>query len=723
MKYSEVNYSLFLNLLKIRPLRNLSRNHKNKNSIKKIKYFFNYFINWAIPKKGVFLFIDRKNQYRYELDGLRALAILAVIIHHLNKALLPSGFLGVDIFFVISGYVITSSSASKQYSNFKKFTLNFYKKRIKKIMPSLILYVLILSLLISFFSINNNGRIYTGISSLFGVSNIALFMASKNYFAENINMNPFVNTWSLSVEIQFYLCFPFIIWLTRFRNKNIINKKIFPNVLIFISLISFIAYIFIYTTNRNAGYYLLPYRFWEFGLGSILFIFLIKNNSFIKKINKLNPKLIVLMILLTFLIPVKFLLFSTVFIVFLTLLLIINFKNDPFIFSIFTDKKVVYIGLISYSLYLWHWGIISISRWTIGINFWTVPLILLIIFSTSVISHRFVELPCMGSDKSTDTKFILKSFYWISLSMIPLLGLTEIFKNKLYLGNFCKPTKFNTCKEKAYPHEPITPYIENTTIKRDLCFYQTKSSWDNYYKCIVKPKSKEKTIFALGSSTVHHFSPVFNEIHNKYGLGIALITYPACDLDITFQNKKLVMTNFKKVGCQEFNRFRWKLVLEKIKRGDIIYLGFTPRSLDEKYKKSIEELAIFADKNEINVIFQSPIFKVSDLKNIYFCINAQSNWFNSKQYVKCKEKKNFKKETLKNQFSELLIFLEDLSKKYYHFNIYKLDDIYCDEYKCSSHKKNIRILRDNSYHVSLPAAKDLISPHFINYLKFKQFLN
>ena len=60
-----------------------------------------------------------------------------------------------------------------------------------------------------------------------------------------------------------------------------------------------------------------------------------------------------------------------------------------------------------------------------------------------------------------------------------------------------------------------------------------------------------------------------------------------------------------------------------------------------------------------------------------------------------------------------------LSKKYYHFNIYKLDDIYCDEYKCSSHKKNIRILRDNSYHVSLPAAKDLISPHFINYLKFK----
>ena len=75
-------------------------------------------------KKNIFLVNDRKNQYRYELDGLRALAILAAIINHLNKAFLPSGFLEVDIFFVISGYVITSSSASKQYSNFKKLLEN-----------------------------------------------------------------------------------------------------------------------------------------------------------------------------------------------------------------------------------------------------------------------------------------------------------------------------------------------------------------------------------------------------------------------------------------------------------------------------------------------------------------------------------------------------------------------------------------------------------------------
>ena len=122
---------------------------------------------------------NKYESYKYELDGLRALAVIAVIINHLNPNFIPSGFLGVDIFFVISGYVITLSTVGKRYSSLRIFIFNFYKRRIRKIMPGLIFYVLTMSLFISLFSINTNGKIFTGISSLFGISNIALYIAEK----------------------------------------------------------------------------------------------------------------------------------------------------------------------------------------------------------------------------------------------------------------------------------------------------------------------------------------------------------------------------------------------------------------------------------------------------------------------------------------------------------------------------------------------------------------
>ena len=163
----------------------------------------------------------KNNIYRNEIDGLRAIAVLSVIINHFNKEIIPSGYLGVDIFFVISGYVITASLLRRQNTSFWDFITTFYERRIKRIIPTLTIFVIITSIFICIFNAYPIFSLRTGFASLFGVSNLLLFITSDGYFTPSSNLNPFTHTWSLSVEEQFYFFFPLLAWFTGFtRNKK-----------------------------------------------------------------------------------------------------------------------------------------------------------------------------------------------------------------------------------------------------------------------------------------------------------------------------------------------------------------------------------------------------------------------------------------------------------------------------------------------------------------------
>ena len=118
--------------------------------------------------------IENNQTYRKEIDGIRAFAVLAVCVYHLNSKVLPSGFLGVDMFFVISGYVITSSLMRDRNKNILSFLACFYERRIRRIFPALIFYIIIFSILISFFNPYPGISLWTGITSLLGVSNYFL---------------------------------------------------------------------------------------------------------------------------------------------------------------------------------------------------------------------------------------------------------------------------------------------------------------------------------------------------------------------------------------------------------------------------------------------------------------------------------------------------------------------------------------------------------------------
>lgn len=375
-----------------------------------------------------------KARYRPEIDGLRAFAVVAVIINHFNKDLLPSGYLGVDIFFVISGYVITSSLAGRESKSFLDFLTGFYERRIKRLVPALVVFVLITSVLICLFSPDPSAALGMGWRSLFGISNIQFYTEATDYFAQSTELNPFTHTWSLGVEEQFYLLFPFLIWLSGFGRqtaKGTRNLFIWVGILTIASLIGFI---YLYRVNQSAAYFLMPPRFWEMAAGCLIFIGFQKRARIEQALEQVPPLLIVVALIGVMFFPVSAAVPATIGIVVLSAVLIACLKRGTLAYQFFTLKKVVFVGLISYSLYLWHWSVLSISRWTIGIHWWSVPLQIGLIFLIAVGSYQWIEIPfrkrhCQWSRRQN----LSGGAFGATLSFIIVFSLKYVGQS-LYLG-------------------------------------------------------------------------------------------------------------------------------------------------------------------------------------------------------------------------------------------------------------------------------------------------
>ncbi|MEH1805682.1 acyltransferase family protein [Nostoc sp.] len=379
---------------------------------------------------------EKKYSYRPEIDGIRAFAVIAVIINHFNKELLPSGYLGVDIFFLISGFVITSSLVNHPSKNFRDFLMRFYTRRIKRLVPALVLFVLITSILICLFNPDPGDSLKTGLTSLFGLSNLYLLKNSTDYFATSTELNVFTHTWSLGVEEQFYFLFPLLVWFTGLGRFTTNGSRNFFCVMGVLSLASLIAFIYSYKTNQPAAYFLMPTRLWELGAGCLLFLSLKHFNSFFRALEKVPPLIVTCAVVAVLFVPLQFAVQSTFAIVVLTAVLITCLRPQTTVYKLFTHPRVVYIGLISYSLYLWHWGILSLSRWTIGIHWWSVPFQLALILLLSIASYRYVETPLRRSDWSAVSwKSIGYGMGASITTAVMLVGLMKPLNQKLFVGN------------------------------------------------------------------------------------------------------------------------------------------------------------------------------------------------------------------------------------------------------------------------------------------------
>jgi peptidoglycan/LPS O-acetylase OafA/YrhL len=328
-----------------------------------------------------------------DIQGLRGLAVIAVVFNHLFGNAIPGGYLGVDVFFVISGYVITSSSMKNLDSTFLAFISGFYRRRVNRILPALSVTVVVGSILSALFinplSLNYFTSGVTGLFALASLSNGFLIAVNSNYFSNSSELNVFTHTWSLAVEMQFYLFFPIIFYVINKSIKKTVFKAFVRIACVAAFGASFMSFIYLSTVSHAYMYYSPISRAWEFGLGVLVAILP-------REIRKSTGHAFLRYLLLTslclcFFIPVNHELIATISSVFFASASLYCARQSVENNTILSNKFMFWIGERSYSIYLIHWVLISILRWTFGISVITALLFFVVLAGCSELMYRYIE--------------------------------------------------------------------------------------------------------------------------------------------------------------------------------------------------------------------------------------------------------------------------------------------------------------------------------------------
>jgi peptidoglycan/LPS O-acetylase OafA/YrhL len=336
------------------------------------------------------------SKYRRDIDGLRAVAILPVVFYHAGVAPFSGGFVGVDIFFVISGFLITQIITG-EIDEGRFSIVNFYERRIRRIIPSLFTVLVTCTIIFSFVFLPQDLRAFARslIATLGFASNI-LFSAEAGYFAAPSVTQPLLHTWSLAVEEQFYIFYPiFLILLARLWPGS---RRYRPYVILAVLAVSFALNAYFIYRRPEQTFFWTPMRAWELMLGSVLAQ--IPNNI---RINKHIREALAAIGLICVAWPIfafsedtLFPGFNAIYPCAGTALLIFANKDAPTFFGkILGLQPLVYLGLISYSLYLWHWPIIVLFRYVFLHPLTPLETIAAIALSVclAAISLRFIEQP------------------------------------------------------------------------------------------------------------------------------------------------------------------------------------------------------------------------------------------------------------------------------------------------------------------------------------------
>lgn len=310
------------------------------------------------------MFFNRKiakENYRADIDGIRAIAVLSVIFYHFGIPGFSGGFIGVDVFFVISGYLITKGIVNAiDYDNF--IFSSFCLRRVRRLVPALLITIAVTYVASFFvlapkeFSQLSGSAVY----ALSGLSNFFFWMQS-GYFDNFSTLKPLLHTWSLSVELQFYLLWPFyILFLCRLTKKNSLR---IAGVFVFIAFFSFIS-IWCVSIDSTASFFLTPFRMHEFAIGAIVVLL----DSYVKS-RRINSSLYLIGLLCilysVFVFDVKQIIFPGWYVLIPclgTALLIFSGKKTNFS-GLLSHPIPVHIGEISYSLYLVHWPVYVLASY------------------------------------------------------------------------------------------------------------------------------------------------------------------------------------------------------------------------------------------------------------------------------------------------------------------------------------------------------------------------
>ena len=575
-------------------------------------------------------------KFRNDINALRAIAVVSVLLFHLKIPFFSGGFSGVDIFYVISGYLMTNIIVSGINNN--KFSiLSFYAKRIKRIIPALIFLVLLITVACFFLCLPNefveNSK--NAFSSLFFYSNIKYWNNSLGYFNQSSDTNIFLHTWSLSVEWQFYIIYPIIILLfySFFKNHKLVKIAL-------IVTTCFVAVFSIFLTYESpaASFYLLPSRAWEMMVGGLVVFY---------KTDYKNKWLVfssyALIILCSILLNKSMLWpgFYTLIPVFATALIIL-LNCDDIVFV--KTKGIQFLGKISYSLYIWHWPIIVFFLYlgfqhNLVVNLAIVGISILLAF----ISFKYIE----------NIK---------SKSSIQIIGILIIISFVIFIFGFKNLNQilFNSETIKISKFEELHANDIDTQMSKRCCFLESveeRQNWKKSFKSkeCLRLDSSRPNILLIGDSHAASLSKALKDSLNKMNINLLICTqagtlpiyqqYPENSLFYYIYNEFIptnkaiingvILTgwwmNYPNNNFQLLKRDIYKKILD-LKANNIpsIFIGQnetytipfpTIAARDYQYKINSSNLYISTISSEVNVFLRTGL--KNNYVDIYNCCPAK----------------------------------------------------------------------------------------------------
>ncbi|MDA8533256.1 acyltransferase [Candidatus Pelagibacter bacterium] len=648
-----------------------------------------------------------KLKYRPEIDTLRAIAVLAVIIYHANfylfgNLVFSGGYLGVDIFFIISGYLITSIILKELIEKDSFSFKNFYIKRIKRILPAL-LFIMLVSIPFSWIYLYPTDLVSFSKSILYSLgftSNFYFHFSGLEYGSPEGLLKPFLHTWSLSVEEQYYILFPIgLVLVFKFLRKH----------LLYFFLICFVISLLLADWGSknypSATFYFLHTRIWELILGSLLAYYEIKlgHRGQNKILCQIFPILGLTLIVYSFFSfdgkifhPSFYTLIPAIGV---SLILWFSYE-DNFILKILSYKVFVKIGLISYSLYLWHYPIFSFANHLeiFFNNNLEKFLLILVTFILSIFTYCFIEQPARKKVSLKIIISLLTIIFFIIVTYSATVITMEGFTNRLKVKNYQKKHTFL--------------YLEQDN---EPCFGR-----------ICNFGSKEQKIILLGDS---HLGSLAYDLYDKTKSDYSFLSITSAGY-FHLKNVDQINKHSKKINI-DYDNLRIKIdkILKKSRDNIIILGGATSLYF---YNKRIEDRALHWDnlfvdkkskKHNPQVVERAFIDLIDELsKNneviLLYPIPEIGRNLQKKKFENMVRVFNYKYSDFLNQNKEVIEFFDSINKPRVH-KVYSYK-AFCKKESvplCSTHDKNNFFFYDG-YHPSLIGAKminDLIIKK-INYL-------
>ena len=529
------------------------------------------------------------HQFRTDINGLRAYAVILVVLFHFKVLGFSAGFLGVDIFFVISGYLMSKIIIEKLNEN--NFTFfDFYLSRALRIIPALFFLILFITILGWFIFIPEDFKNFSKDArySLTFLSNNLYYRQAGDYFAANTHDKALLHTWSLSVEWQFYLIFPIL--LVAFQ-KFIQPKKLMGLFLILLFSASLLSSIIITPKDSIYAFFSLTTRAWELIAGGLVYYYfknfepslLIRNSIF-----SLGTLLIVLSLII-FNTETTWPSYSALLPVMGTMCILIANQQNCILTS---SKPIQWLGNCSYSIYLWHWPIsFFLGYFLIEHNFINISLAIGLSIISGWLSFKYIE-----ATRKFFTQFKMIYSYLFLLVIITI---------------FCMI--FSYIEKDGIQHRANNQYlseinkIQMPMISNGWCFYNIKDDHDlkvgdDGLKCYIGTNKKEgQRALLFGDSFAGHNIPFWDSLGKKLNLSIHTIStnwcYPSLNNDFT-GNK--LSTAYQQ--CL-INR---KFLAQNLEQYDVlIFAGRWSDIVGQNQQKGFADLLKFAEQHHKKVIVMS----------------------------------------------------------------------------------------------------------------------